>query len=278
MMPIGLFTALSHPEIDPVLLSIGPFQVHWYGMAYVAGILFAWWWAKKLVSTERLWGFKGSPITTIDIDDFLVWAVVGIILGGRIGYVLFYDLPTYLANPASVFAVWQGGMAFHGGLAGTIVAMILFTRSRGFSVFSLFDVIGSSACIGLFLGRVANFINSELYGKVSDVPWAVIFPGSDGQPRHPSQLYEGALEGLLLFAVLAILIWKFEMLKRPGFIGGLFIAGYAVSRILVEFVRVPDVQLGYLAGGWLTMGMVLSVPILLIGVWSIITSRGRATL
>ena len=271
-------SALAHPQISPVLISLGPIQIHWYGVAYAVGILLGWWYAKKLVTTDRLWLPDNSPISADDIDDFLVWAVGGIILGGRLGYILFYDLPTYLDNPASVFAVWQGGMSFHGGLAGTVIAMILFARSRGFSPFRLFDVIGASAGICIFLGRVANFINAELYGSVTDQPWGVIFPGTDGLPRHPSQLYEGILEGIVVFAILAILIWKYGKLAKPGFIGGVFLIGYAVSRILVEFVRLPDPQLGYLLNtGWITMGMVLSLPALLIGIWGMATSGSRAT-
>ena len=273
---VQTFTALSHPQIDPVLISIGPLEVHWYGVAYVVGILFGWWYAKKLVRTEKLWGANGSPISQDDIDDFLIWAVGGIILGGRLGYILFYDLPTYLDAPWKVLAVWQGGMSFHGGLAGIIVAMILFARRRGFSPFSLFDVIAASCGIGLFLGRLANFINAELYGKAADVPWAVIFPGTDGLPRHPSQLYEGLLEGLLLFFILSVLIWKFRKLASPGFVGGTFLLGYAIARTLVEFVRIPDEQLGYFFGtSWITMGMMLSLPVMAVGLWGIATANRR---
>ena len=213
---LGTLTALAHPQIDPVLISIGPLQVHWYGVAYVVGIMFGWWYAKKLAATQQLWPANHSPISPADIDDFLTWAVVGIILGGRIGYVLFYDLPTYISSPQNVFAIWQGGMSFHGGLAGTVVAMIWFAIKRGFSPFSLFDIIGASCGIGILLGRIANFINAELYGAPSNLAWAVIFPGSDGLPRHPSQLYEGTLEGLLVFIVTALLIWKYGKLKTPG--------------------------------------------------------------
>lgn len=274
-MPLTL-SAIAHPQIDPVLLSLGPLQIHWYGVAYVVGILFGWWYAKKLVSTDHLWGLQGSPISALDIDDFLIWAVGGIILGGRIGYILFYDFPTYSENPLAIFAVWQGGMSFHGGLAGIILSMILFARRRGFTPYSLFDVIAASCGLGIFLGRLANFINAELYGKLSDAPWAVIFPGTDGTPRHPSQLYEGTLEGIILFAVLAYFIWNRFKLASPGFIGGMFLAGYALSRILVEFVRLPDPQLGYLLGtGWITMGMILSLPVLAIGLWGMATASGR---
>ena len=270
---LNLFTALTHPNIDPVLISLGPLQIHWYGIAYAVGILFGWWYATKLATTDRIWGSDGSPITKLDIDDFLVWAVIGIIAGGRIGYILFYDLPSFLENPLVIFMITEGGMSFHGGLAGVTLAMILFSKRRRFSPFSLFDVIAASCGIGIFLGRVANFINSELYGAVTDLPWAVIFPGTDGQPRHPSQLYEGVLEGLVLFAIMGAMIWYAGRLRFPGFIAGVFTAGYAISRIAVEFVRLPDPQLGYLLGtNWVTMGMLLSLPVLAIGIWSITRS------
>ena len=271
--------AIAFPQIDPVALSVGPLSVHWYGLAYVAGFLFAWWYARRLVSNISLWPrhkMDNLPIHPVDIDDFLVWAVIGIILGGRLGYVLFYELSTYLENPLRVFMLWQGGMSFHGGLTGCILAMIAFARSRGFSVFHLFDVIGPSSTIGLFFGRVANFINQELYGKPTDFALGVIFPiTGDGIPRHPSQLYEGILEGLVLFVILRYLSHSRKMFAQPGFVAGAFVCGYAIARIAVEFVRLPDPQIGYLLGGWLTMGMVLSLPFIAIGLWSMVTSRNR---
>ncbi len=269
-------TAIAHPQIDPVLISLGPLQIHWYGVAYVVGILFGLWYVKKMVTKDDLWGPKGSPITAPQIDDFLVWAVIGIVLGGRIGYILFYDLPSYVANPLKVFAVWEGGMSFHGGLAGITLAMFLYARKNGFNPFSLFDVIAASCGIGLFLGRVTNFINAELFGRVTDAPWGVIFPGTDGLPRHPSQLYEGLLEGLLMFTVVAICIWRFKKLQYPGFVTGIFMGIYGASRIFVEFFREPDPQLGFLLGtNWLTMGMILSLPVLAIGIWATTTSSRR---
>lgn len=270
------FSAIAFPAIDPVIFEIGPLALRWYGLAYVIGILFGLWYAKRLVANAAIWGGK-PPISTRDIDDFLVWAVLGIILGGRLGYVLFYDLGAYLSDPLAITRLWQGGMSFHGGLAGVIIAMIVFARARGFPAFSLFDVIGPSACIGLMLGRIANFINQELYGAPTSLPWGVIFPVTgDGIPRHPSQLYEAALEGLLLFLVLRFLTHRLHMLPRTGFVGGAFVAGYGLARIAVEFVRLPDAHIGYLAGGWLTMGMVLSLPLVLIGAWAMITSRHTA--
>ncbi|MCB1429310.1 MAG: prolipoprotein diacylglyceryl transferase, partial [Nitratireductor sp.] len=178
-------------------------------------------------------------------------------------------------NPLRIFMIWTGGMSFHGGLIGTLLTMILFARSRGFSAFSLFDVIAASVGPGILFGRIANFINQELWGKVSDVPWAVIFPAAGPEPRHPSQLYEGLLEGLILFILLRILTHSFLRLQHPGFVSGAFVAWYGLCRILIEFVRLPDPQLGYLALGWVTMGMVLSLPMIAIGVWAMANSSGR---
>ena len=265
--------ALPFPDIDPVLFSIGPLSVHWYGLAYVVGILLGWRYARALAATSRLWGSAGPAMRVTDIDDFLVWGALGIVLGGRIGYILFYDFAAFADNPLRLFEIWEGGMSFHGGLLGTIVAMILFARNRGIVVWSLFDVVAASAPIGLFLGRIANFVNGELWGKVSDVPWAVVFPTGGPLPRHPSQLYEAVLEGPVLFLLLAVMIWKYGQLRSPRAVGGAFIAGYGVSRIAVEFVREPDVHIGYLFGGWLTMGMVLSVPMVLIGVIAMISAK-----
>lgn len=268
--------ALPFPAIDPVIVRIGPLAIHWYGVGYVIGILFAWWYARKIVSTPRLWAHGGSPIAATDIDDFVVWAAVGIVLGGRLGYVLFYDFARYLENPFDIVALWQGGMSFHGGLTGVVVAMILFARSRGFSAFSMFDVIAAGAPVGIGLVRLTNFINSELWGRPTDVPWAFVFPNGGPLPRHPSQLYEAALEGLVLFVVMALLVFVARKLRRPGFVAGAFVLGYGLSRILVEFFREPDPQLGYLAFGWLTMGMVLSLPMVLLGIWAMARARQPA--
>jgi phosphatidylglycerol---prolipoprotein diacylglyceryl transferase len=267
--------AIPFPAIDPVMLQFGPLSVHWYGMAYVVGILFGWWYARRLVSNQQLWR-GGSPMTPGDIDDFLMWAVIGIIAGGRLGYVLFYDLPQFTANPARIAMLWTGGMSFHGGLIGTILAMYLFARSRRVSPFSLFDVISASVGIGIFLGRLANFVNQELWGKPTGLPWGVVFPAAGPDPRHPSQLYEAVLEGLVLFFLLRLLTHRFGKLAQPGFVAGAFIAWYAFARIVIEFVRLPDPQIGYLAGGWLTMGMLLSLPMAAVGIWAMISARGRA--
>jgi len=265
--------ALSFPQIDPVIVSIGPLAIHWYGLGYVVGILFAWWYARRLVENETLWGGRSAPMTATDIDDFLLWAAAGVVLGGRLGYILFYDLARYLGSPTDIFAVWQGGMSFHGGLTGVTIAMILFALRRGFSPWSMFDVIAAGVPVGFGLVRLTNFINSELWGRPSDMPWAVYFPNGGPLARHPSQIYEALLEGLVLFILLRILTHKALKLTQPGFVAGAMVAGYGASRIFVEFFREPDAHIGYLVGGWLTMGMVLSTPMVLIGLWAMLRAR-----
>jgi phosphatidylglycerol:prolipoprotein diacylglycerol transferase len=266
---------IPFPAVDPVAIKIGPFAIRWYGLAYFAGILIGWWYARRLVSNGRLWG-GASPITVTDIDDFLLWLVVGIVGGGRIGYALFYQPGHFLDDPLAMFRLWEGGMSFHGGLAGTILAMTIFSLRRKIPMLSLFDVCAASVTFGLFFGRIANFINSELWGRPTNVPWAIIFPNGGPLPRHPSQLYEAGLEGLLLFIVLRVLTHHFLSLRRPGLTGGAFIAGYGLARIAVEFVREPDPQLGFLAGG-LTMGMALSLPMVAVGVAAMIYALRRRT-
>ena len=265
--------ALPFPEIDPVLIRLGPLAIHWYGLGYVVGILFAWWYGKRLLSNERLWGPAGPPIKPEDLDDFIVWAAAGVVLGGRIGYILFYDFARYGENPLAILAVWEGGMSFHGGFAGTTIAMILFARRRGADPWRLFEVVAAGVPVGIGLVRVTNFVNSELWGRPTDVPWAFVFPNGGPLPRHPSQLYEAILEGLVLFLVLRFVTHRADGLTRPGFVSGAFVAGYGLSRIVVEFFREPDAHIGYLVGGWLTMGMVLSLPMVLLGVWAMATAR-----
>lgn len=276
--------SLPFPNIDPILVQIGPLAVHWYGIGYIVGILFAWWYAKRLVTNTRLWPDGVLPMKPIDLDDFIVWAAVGVVLGGRTGYVLFYDLRRYIDHPLDIFAIWQGGMSFHGGLLGVILAMTLFSIKRGIRIWSLFDVVAAGVPVGLGLVRIANFVNAELWGRVTDVSWGVVFCNERLQqtvagcvaglePRHPSQLYEALLEGLVLFLVLRFLTHSRLKLKTPRFVGGAFICGYGLSRIFVEFFREPDQQLGYLFGGWLTMGMVLSLPMVLAGIWAMATAK-----
>lgn len=255
--------ALPFPAIDPVLIEFGPFAIRWYALAYIAGILLAWRYMRLLVLNDRLWGSITRP-TPLDLDDFVLWGTFGIILGGRLGYVLFYNPVYYLANPAEILAVWTGGMSFHGGFIGTVLAMLLFAYTRGLSIWTLFDLAGCAAPIGLFFGRIANFINAELWGRPADVPWAFVFPGGGPEPRHPSQLYEAALEGLVLFFVLRMLSHRFGLLKKPGFLAGAFAFGYGLGRSIVELFRVPDAHIGYLSG-FVTMGIALSVPMMIAG-------------
>ncbi|WP_343217465.1 prolipoprotein diacylglyceryl transferase [Hoeflea sp. YIM 152468] len=272
----ALLSLMAFPEIDPVIFGIGPVQIRWYGLAYVTGILLGWRYARRLVGTGRLWPAGNARMTALDIDDFLIWATIGIVAGGRLGYILFYDFAAVSANPVRALEIWNGGMSFHGGLLGTLAAMVLFARKRAIPLFSLFDVVCAVVPVGLLFGRLANFINSELWGKLTDVPWAFVFPTGGPFPRHPTQLYEAALEGLLLLAILAWLIYRRQALKQPGLVAGSFVTGYALSRIIVEFYREPDAHIGYLAGGWLTMGMVLSLPMLAVGLWAIATAPARA--
>ena len=270
-----LFAIMPYPEIDPIAFSVGPVDVHWYGIAYVVGIMLGWFYARRLIETPRLWAGE-APMSRVQLDDFLVWAAIGIILGGRIGYILFYDFPNVAAEPLRAIQIWNGGMSFHGGFAGTTLAMLLFARRHRIPVWSLFDIVAAVVPIGLFFGRIANFVNGELWGRLSDAPWAVVFPQAGPFARHPSQLYEAGLEGIVLLAVMALAIWRFDALKRPGLVTGIFVCGYALSRITVEFFREPDAQLGYLYGGWLTMGMLLSLSMLAVGVWAIVRARATA--
>jgi phosphatidylglycerol:prolipoprotein diacylglycerol transferase len=254
--------AIPFPAFDPVLIAIGPFAVRWYALAYILGILIGWFYARAIIRNERLWGGP-APMTVADFDDFILWVTLGIILGGRIGYVLFYNPEHFLANPTEALQLWKGGMSFHGGFTGCVVAVMLFARTRGIPMLSLGDVTCAVGPIGLLLGRIANFINGELWGRPSDVPWSMVFPGAGPLPRHPSQLYEAGLEGLVLFVILAVAIRR-GALRRPGGTIGLFAVAYGVLRSFGEFFREPDPQLGFLWGG-LTMGMLLSIPLILAG-------------
>lgn len=265
---------LPFPAIDPIALEFGPLVVRWYALAYVAGILIGWWYTRRLVATARLWGGVGRP-AGLELDDFILWATLGIVLGGRIGYVVFYNPAYYLAHPAEVVMVWKGGMAFHGGLLGSIAAIVLYARGRGFSFLTLLDLFSSAAPIGLLFGRLANFVNAELWGRPSDVAWAMVFPTAGPLARHPSQLYEAGLEGIVLFLLLAALVWGAGLLRRPGVVAGVFAIGYGLARIVVEFFREPDAQIGYLAGG-VTMGQILSLPLVAAGLWLAVWALRRS--
>jgi phosphatidylglycerol---prolipoprotein diacylglyceryl transferase len=264
---------IAFPVFDPVAFAIGPFVVRWYALAYIGGIVLGWIYARALIKNEKLWGGP-SPITLVQLDDFVLWVTIGIIVGGRTGYVLFYNPMFFMQHPAEIFELWKGGMSFHGGFLGCVAAVMLFARKNGISILSLGDIVTAVGPIGLFLGRIANFINSELWGRVADpaLPWAMVFPNGGPIPRHPSQLYEAALEGIVLFTILAVMI-RMGALKRPGLILGSFIAIYGIARIIGEFFREPDPQLGFL---WdrLTMGELLSMPMIIAGI-IIITAAWR---
>ena len=270
----AVLPVLPFPAINPILISIGPLAVRWYALAYIVGIIAGWFYARAIIASQRLWGGP-APLTVIDFDDFVIWITLGIILGGRTGYVLFYNLPFFAAHPGEIFELWKGGMSFHGGFLGCVAAVILFCRKNNLPILSLGDITTAVGPIGLLLGRIANFINSELWGRPADpnLPWAMIFPNGGPLPRHPSQLYEAGLEGIVLFTLLAVMI-RFGALKRPGLILGSFIAIYAIARIIGEFFREPDPQLGFLWGG-LTMGMLLSVPMVIAGVIVIVMAWRR---
>jgi phosphatidylglycerol:prolipoprotein diacylglycerol transferase len=264
---------IDFPDIDPVAFSIGPFEVRWYALAYIAALVFAIWYVKRLVGTPSLWGDRSPTITPKQVDDLFVWLALGVILGGRLGYVLFYNPLHFLQNPLDIARMWEGGMSFHGGFLGVVVALLIYGRRHGATLDRLLDLGAAATPVGLGLGRLANFINGELYGRPGDVPWAMVFPNDPAQvPRHPSQLYEAALEGLVLFLILRIATHRFQALAHPGRSSGLFALFYGLSRIIVEFFREPDAQLGYFLG-FITMGMILSLPLVAIGIWLLLRSR-----
>ncbi len=272
-----VLATLPYPHIDPVLVHLGPFPIRWYALAYIAGLLLAWWGVLLTLRRKRLWStppFNGRPPATEDqIGDLVVWATFGVILGGRLGWDLIYGtilcsvspyadfcqgLPyAFLANPLKLFAAWEGGMSFHGGLFGVVVAVWLFCRRQKLAVLSIADLVSVFAPVGLFFGRLANFINGELWGRVTDVPWAMIFPRAGDLPRHPSQLYEAASEGLLLFLILQICLHVFKLHRRPGLLAAIFFLGYGTFRFICEFFREPDAP--FL--GPVSMGMALSIPV-----------------
>jgi len=247
---------LPYPEIDPVALQLGPLKIHWYGLTYLIGFAAAWWLGRLRARQSH------SGWTDQQVADLIFYGALGVVLGGRIGYILFYDFAAYIENPLRIFQIWQGGMSFHGGLIGVLIGMWLFGRRYKKTFFEVTDFLAPIAPIGLGVVRIGNFINGELWGKVSDVPWAMVFPGAGPLPRHPSQLYESFLEGAVLF----VIVWLFSSKPRPlRAVSGMFLFFYGVFRFLVEFVRMPDAQLGYLAFGWVTMGQILSLPMIIAG-------------
>jgi phosphatidylglycerol---prolipoprotein diacylglyceryl transferase len=256
---------LTH--IDPVAVHIGPLAIRWYGISYIVAIGIGWLLLRARASRPG----SGWPAT--EVDDIIFYLALGVVLGGRIGYILFYNSHVYLQDPLAILRVWQGGMSFHGGLVGLFIASAWWARRTRRPFLQVCDFVTPAGPLGLFFGRLANFVNGELWGATTTLPWGVVFPNGGPLPRHPTQLYEALLEGLLLFA----LVWWFARRERPvGSITGLFLIGYGLARFAVEFVREPDAQLGYLAFGWLTMGQVLSTPMLLIGSWLMLRSSGHS--
>jgi len=258
--------AIAFPNIDPVIFSFGPLSIRWYALSYIAGLLIGIKYIAYFVTKSP------HAMDKKNTDDLLVWLTLGVLFGGRLGYVAFYNLEFYISNPIMIFKVWEGGMAFHGGLIGVICVIIIFCRHRKLSILAVSDSVACAAPIGLFFGRIANFINGELFGRVSDVPWAMIFPRGGSLPRHPSQLYEAGLEGLVLFICLLCLSRRRELRERPGFLSGSFLIGYAFFRVFIEFYREPDAHIGLLYDNF-TTGQFLSAPLLFLGVYLVLTSK-----
>ena len=247
--------ALEFPQIDPIAIHLGPVAIHWYALAYLSGFLVGWWLVKYICRLDK----NAHRPNSDDMDDFMTWAILSILLGGRLGYILFYNLPHYIDNPLDVFKLWQGGMSFHGGLIGVISVIVLYAKIKKISVLRLADLFSVAAPVGFFFGRIANFINGELYGRVTDVPWAMVFPKGGPEPRHPSQLYEALLEGLVMFAALFAMAHSDKIRNRPGLISAGFMGIYGTSRFLIEYVRQPDEQLG-LFFNFISMGQLLCIP------------------
>ncbi len=285
-------TYIPFPNLSPEIFSVDigsfTFALRWYALAYIVGLVAGWKLIVRMVSTPRLWA-GAPPMTAEAVERLLTWIILAVIIGGRLGYVLFYQPAHFWQNPTQIIRVWEGGMSFHGGFLGVVIAGIVFARRNNIAMLSLADLMAAVVPIGLFLGRIANFINAELWGRVTTMPWGVAFPGEAAQTcegvltvcaRHPSQLYEAVLEGLLLFVAMSYLIWRRDWLKSPGRIAGLFIAGYGVARFVVEFFRQPDAQfvsdgnpLGYalhMGGYGLTMGQLLTIPMIAVGLWLVL--------
>ena len=272
MFDLMFIAAIPFPHIDPVAFSIGPVDVRWYSLAYIFGLLFAVWYAKRLVRNLAVWGGKVPKAKPQHIDDLLLWTTLGVIFGGRVGYVLFYKPSMIVDDPLQILQLWNGGMSFHGGFLGVVAATYFFGRRNSVPFLQLLDLAAVTVPVGLGLGRLANFVRGELFGRASDVPWAMVFPDGGPMPRHPSQLYEFALEGVVLFAVLMFAVHKSKVLTRSGMASGIFGIGYGLSRIAVEFAREPDAHVGYIAG-WGTLGMIYSLPVIAAGIWLIVYAK-----
>ena len=268
-----MFALIAYPDFDPVLIHLGPLAIRWYALAYIAGLVLGWRLVRRLVCREPV------VATPEQVDDFLTWATLGVVLGGRFGYVLFYQPTSFLENPLRILAVWQGGMSFHGGMLGVSIALLIFCRRERIAVLGFADRIAMVAPIGLGFGRIANFVNGELWGQVAPdwLPWAMVFPAGGPLPRHPSQLYQALMEGLILFVVMTLAGRRDRLRRRFGCLTGIFLAGYAIARIIGEFFRQPDAFLGFLFAG-ATMGQLLSLPMLVAGIWLILRARPRPVL
>jgi phosphatidylglycerol:prolipoprotein diacylglycerol transferase len=256
------------PDFDPVLIHLGPIAIRWYALAYVAGILLGWRYAVSMVRNARLWTRRPPPVTVDQIDDMMLWVTLGVIVGGRLGHVVFYTPEVIWKDPLEIFKTWHGGMSFHGGALGVLLALLIFAWRNKIDPLRLGDVAAAATPIGLFFGRIANFINGELWGRPTTVPWGMVFPGAGPEPRHPSQLYEAALEGIVLFLMLRWATHAAKLTNRRGVVMGMFIAGYGIIRILLENVREPDAYMPAFPFG-LTMGMMLSAPMVLAGLFLI---------
>jgi phosphatidylglycerol:prolipoprotein diacylglycerol transferase len=263
--------SLAFPVIDPIAIEIGPIAVRWYALAYIAGLLLGWRCCVTLARRPPIF------ISAEKLEDLLLYATLGVVLGGRLGYVLFYKPTFFVSNPLEILMVWHGGMSFHGGFLGVVVAGLLFARCQGVPALLLADLLATAAPIGLFFGRIANFINGELFGRISDAPWAMIFPHGGPLARHPSQLYEAGLEGLVLFAIVGTVALASRARYRPGLISGLFLIGYGCARSTVELFREPDAHLGFILGP-VTMGQLLSAPMIVVGVIALIIALRRPTI
>jgi len=288
---------IQFPNLSPEIFSVSlfgmDFALRWYALAYIAGILIAWHLAVRAVKRPALWANNTAPMAPRQVEDLMTWIILGVILGGRLGYVLFYQPSVYLQNPGQILRIWEGGMAFHGGLLGVVVAAWIYARLQGIDKLAMADLVAHTVAPGLLLGRLANFVNAELWGRATDLPWGVAFPGADAQDcgqtlgeicaRHPSQLYEAALEGLVLGALILWMVYRRRAFQAPGRVLGTFLAGYGLARFTVEFFRQPDAQfitegnplgLAWQLGGYgLTQGQALSIPMIALGLWFVLRAR-----